>query len=144
MSSPGLIPRSSIILLSYCLVIMKLYFALLLAGVFNIGVNALTLVKKDNPAILSIPFKRTTTVPASQRKRGGTTLSDLHNEQLVYTIDIIAGTPPQQMLVQLDTGSSDLIVETSSSNLCFSNPIVCGGHGSCKSMLCDAQFLGMY
>jgi hypothetical protein len=56
----------------------------------------------------------------------------LNNELIVYTVTLMLGTPPRATRVKLDTGSSDLVVETDSSDLCTSRPTVCSGRGTCK------------
>lgn len=106
--------------------------ALVLAGgLAFLGVNALTLEKRAEPSVISIPFVREPSVSLRHRKRLGEVLTPLTNEPLLlYTATLEIGTPPQTTRVQIDTGSSYLIVETDSSNICTSDPTVCSVRGS--------------
>jgi hypothetical protein len=108
---------------------------ILSAALLLSGANALlTLEKRDNPSVVALPFKRNAGHSAlNYRRRGsGEVETALHNEPSLYTVDITLGTPPQRTTVQIDTGSSDLVVETTKSNLCKEDPTVCSGRGACK------------
>ncbi|KAK6360056.1 hypothetical protein TWF730_006210 [Orbilia blumenaviensis] len=56
--------------------------------------------------------------------------SPLLNKYPYFVVDITLGTPPQRLQAQLDTGSSDLVVLTSGSDFCTSNPDVCSASGT--------------
>jgi len=112
---------------------MKSALLTVIGGLAVVGVNALVLEKRSTPATLSVPFVREPQVALRRHKRAGTVLAPLMNEQfLLYTATLAIGTPPQMTRVQIDTGSSYLIVETDSSNLCTSDPTVCSIRGACK------------
>ena len=55
------------------------------------------------------------------RKRQNTIQVSLDNEQTLYFMNVSIGTPAQDLHMHLDTGSSDLWVNTPSSQLCSSN-----------------------
>jgi hypothetical protein len=108
---------------------------ILSAALLLSGANALlTLEKRDNPSVVALPFKRNAGHATSNyRRRGsGEVEAALNNEPSLYTVDITLGTPPQRTRVQIDTGSSDLVVETTKSNLCKEDPTVCSDRGACK------------
>ena len=52
-------------------------------------------------------------------RRAGVVTETLYNAQLLYVANISIGTPPQNVSVQLDTGSSNLWVPATQSDLCF-------------------------
>lgn len=53
-----------------------------------------------------------------QLRRRGTVTANLDNEETLYFINATLGTPAQSLRLHLDTGSSDLWVNTNSSVLC--------------------------
>lgn len=111
------------------------------ASLSFLGIEALRVEKRDSPAILSLPLKKRTPGPSSKRslrkRQGEVPTTDInYNTQLLYLVELQIGTPPQTTYVQLDTGSSDLIVETPTSNICTANPPnPCTNFGSCTSVL---------
>lgn len=102
-----------------------------------LGANALRVEKRDTPAVLSIPLQKITpgksSVPGKKRQTVESPDVNYQN-QLLYIVELQIGTPPQSTFVQLDTGSSDLIVETPLSDVCSTAPPnPCTNFGSCKS-----------
>ena len=106
-----------------------------------LGIEALRVEKCDSPAVLSLPLKKRTPSPSSKRslskRQGEVQTPDInYNTQLLYLVELQIGTPPQSTYVQLDTGSSDLIVETPTSPTCLrSPPNPCTNFGSCTYIL---------
>ncbi|KAF3935388.1 Candidapepsin [Dactylellina cionopaga] len=101
--------------------------------VYSLG--ALSLVIGGEAAdVFAIPFAK---VPPSPSQGVGPGLEERANFDTpylnrlpIYVVDIFLGTPPQKTQIQLDTGSSDLVVETFSSDLCTAEPLVCSGSGA--------------
>ncbi|KAL8898416.1 MAG: hypothetical protein Q9207_006711 [Kuettlingeria erythrocarpa] len=56
--------------------------------------------------------------PSLQRRAGTINTALLNNDDLQYLANITVGTPPQQFIVQIDTGSSDLWIPSELSDLC--------------------------
>ncbi|KAH9837508.1 putative aspartic-type endopeptidase opsB [Teratosphaeria destructans] len=64
------------------------------------------------------------------KRASGTVQSDLDNEETLYFINTTIGTPEQRLRLHLDTGSSDLWVNTASSELCEENSDPCAAAGT--------------
>ena len=55
----------------------------------------------------------------------------LSNLKALYLLNVSVGTPPQQLQVQIDTGSADLWMPESGKTLCTIEGQSCGQTGSC-------------
>ncbi|CZR56894.1 uncharacterized protein PAC_06783 [Phialocephala subalpina] len=99
---------------------------LLVAGLcLVLSTDALRVEKRDDPSVLKIDLQKKAPelLARSARKRQTVETPDVnYQKQLLYIIQLEIGTPPQSTFVQLDTGSSDLIVETDSSDICSTAP----------------------
>ena len=75
------------------------------------------------PKVLGLDFvkvKKDVVTPMSHLQRRADTVEEgLYNAQLLYIANVTIGSPPQQLSLQLDTGSSDLWVPSADSDLCF-------------------------
>lgn len=78
---------------------------------------------------ISDPLKR------DQLRRRGEVQATLDNEETLYFVNATLGTPAQSLRLHLDTGSSDLWVNTNASSLCMSktNPCAYAGTYSANS-----------
>jgi hypothetical protein len=95
-------------------------------------VDALRVEKRDDPAVVILPLQKKFNNPGLKPRQEveGPDLNYL--QELLYIVELLVGTPPQSTYVQLDTGSSDLIVETLSSDICsVAPPNPCTNFGSC-------------
>ncbi|TQV91379.1 hypothetical protein V2A60_008970 [Cordyceps javanica] len=63
-------------------------------------------------------------------RRKGTVQANINNQQTLYFLNASLGTPPQDFRLHLDTGSSDLWVNTASSPLCKSSNRACTESGT--------------
>lgn len=104
-----------------------------------LGTEALRVEKRANPAVLKLGLTKKTPeahASSSKKRRSSVETPDInYQQQLLYIVELMIGTPPQSTFVQLDTGSSDLIVETSSSDICSTAPPnPCTNFGFCKKL----------
>ncbi|KIW97305.1 uncharacterized protein Z519_02697 [Cladophialophora bantiana CBS 173.52] len=89
----------------------------------------------SSPRTISLPLQRRQVpdVLAHERSRlrkrqtQNTVEQTLDNEQSLYYANITLGTPAQPLRLHIDTGSSDLWVNTASSSFCESNQDPCEG-----------------
>lgn len=63
-------------------------------------------------------------------RRRGTVESSLSNQETLYFANMTIGTPPQSLRLHLDTGSSDLWVNSASSRLCLASSKPCNFAGT--------------
>ncbi|KAL6243274.1 hypothetical protein RBB50_009826 [Rhinocladiella similis] len=89
--------------------------------------------RSSNPRVVGLPIQRRDVSDpvahdrARLRRRSGTVQQDLDNEQSLYYANITLGTPQQPLRLHIDTGSSDLWVNTASSRFCSSGQDPCEG-----------------
>ncbi|PMD14659.1 acid protease [Hyaloscypha hepaticicola] len=95
--------------------------------------NAFAIEKRDNLSVVAFPLQRVVGSPTIQNTR-------LHKRSfqspllnflsITWVLSISLGTPPRTIHVRLNTGSSDLVVETDSSDYCTTNPSICSVIGT--------------
>ncbi|KAB5570156.1 aspartic peptidase domain-containing protein [Coniochaeta sp. 2T2.1] len=80
------------------------------------------------PRVVSLDIernKRSNPLEQHQLRRRGSVQATLDNEETLYFLNATLGTPPQSVRLHLDTGSSDLWVNTPSSKLCLLRSAPC-------------------
>ncbi|EWC48955.1 hypothetical protein DRE_00260 [Drechslerella stenobrocha 248] len=84
--------------------------------------------------VLAVNFQKERTTHPGHRKRD-TVFAKLDNEYLLYYVDVKVGTPPQDIRLQIDTGSSDVWAPSSNSAFCRSKKNQCkeGSYNASKS-----------
>lgn len=71
--------------------------------------------------------------PRTIVRRDGSAPVILENHKKLYIVRLQIGTPPQDIQVTLDTGSSDLFVPSNSEDFCLLHPNECSKTGVCRS-----------
>lgn len=103
---------------------------LLAAAVFPLAAIA------DPPKVLDLPFVKErrprAETPLQRRKGTGPVALEATNWGLFYLASVSIGTPPQNLMVTLDTGSSDLWVPAINSTICKNYTAECAAYGQCK------------
>ncbi|KAK4169245.1 putative aspartic-type endopeptidase opsB [Cladorrhinum sp. PSN259] len=91
--------------------------------------------------------RRAATNPAHRDKlrRRGSLEVGLDNEETLYFINSTVGTPPRSVRLHLDTGSSDLWVNTPASSLCSQNSQPCRYAGTYNANSSSTyEYIGSY
>ncbi|KAJ5194688.1 uncharacterized protein N7498_008126 [Penicillium cinerascens] len=92
--------------------------------------NAITLHKRDDPAVFRLPIARSEQSQALQKRSSKVASTALYNVQnLYYMVNITIGTPPQNLSLSLDTGSSDIWVNVPNSTYCAADDDPCSSTG---------------
>ncbi|PWI67150.1 hypothetical protein PCL_04312 [Purpureocillium lilacinum] len=123
--------------------------ALLVASLFLSRAEALVLRQPSDgaPRVVHLDLQRAhVRDPISHdklRRRAKTVNGVLDNLQTLYYLNVSLGTPPQQVRVHLDTGSSDLWVNTNASTLCSQHDTPCNFSGTYSANQSSTyQYLG--
>ncbi|RKF63317.1 putative aspartic-type endopeptidase opsB [Golovinomyces cichoracearum] len=86
------------------------------------------------PQVVEFPFEKSRRIsgPVSRDRlrRRGEVLAYLDNHDTLYFFNVTVGTPPQKLRLHLDTGSSDLWVNTPKSRLCSQESRPCRETGA--------------
>ncbi|KAK8049919.1 aspartic-type endopeptidase protein [Apiospora phragmitis] len=107
----------------------------LMAGLLCTPTQALSVPqrKSNQPMVVGMDMQRRKVSNPMQRdrlRRRGTTRATLDNEETLYFANGTIGTPPQSLRFHVDTGSSDLWVNTPGSSLCLQSSKPCTFAGS--------------
>ncbi|KAI3390749.1 hypothetical protein diail_8712 [Diaporthe ilicicola] len=115
---------------------MKCTTILALSATAISAVEGISLRKRTDgvaPRVLGMPTQRkkvTNPHKRDQLRRRGTVTANLDNEETLYFVNATLGTPSQPLRLHLDTGSSDLWVNTPSSALCSQSSSPCAFAGT--------------
>ncbi|OOQ82675.1 aspartic-type endopeptidase opsB [Penicillium brasilianum] len=92
--------------------------------------NAITLHKRDDPAVFGLAIARSERSQALQKRDSKVASTALYNVQnMYYMVNITVGTPAQNVSLSLDTGSSDIWVNVPNSTYCAADDDPCTSTG---------------
>lgn len=112
---------------------MKGLLAYALAAGLVTVTSAIHLIQRDNPSVVSLQTQRKTVSNPVRRdaiRRRQTVSQALDNEGTLYYANVSLGTPPQDLRLHIDTGSSDLWVNAPSSEICSYRGDPCSESGT--------------
>ncbi|ETS79989.1 hypothetical protein PFICI_07518 [Pestalotiopsis fici W106-1] len=110
--------------------------AALVAGLLSTSADALAIRDSSNTAssgVVAMDVQRRKVADPVKRdklRRRGSVEASLENEETLYFVNATIGTPAQSLRLHLDTGSSDLWVNTPSSSLCLGKSKPCSYAGT--------------
>ncbi|KAK3313551.1 aspartic peptidase domain-containing protein [Apodospora peruviana] len=131
---------------------MRASFALAAAASFlSATTEGLVLQQKHHgpgPKVVAMDIERRQTTNPLHRDRlrkRATVEAALDNEETLYFINATIGTPPRSVRLHIDTGSSDLWVNTPSSKLCLQTSSPCGFAGTYTANSSSTyEYIGSY
>ncbi|KAJ5657136.1 uncharacterized protein N7484_000785 [Penicillium longicatenatum] len=95
--------------------------------------NAITLHKRNDPAVYGLPIVRSERSKALHKRGSNFASTSLYNVQnMYYMVNITVGTPAQNLSLSLDTGSSDIWVNVPNSTYCATDDDPCSSTGLFK------------
>ncbi|KAF3770555.1 aspartic proteinase precursor [Cryphonectria parasitica EP155] len=100
--------------------------------ILAVGATIISLAE-GAPRVVSIQTQRKTVTDPLKRdqlRRRGTVKATLENAETLYFINASIGTPAQPLRLHIDTGSSDLWVNTDSSSFCSQSQKPCAASGT--------------
>lgn len=104
---------------------------LALAAELVTSVCAFKLVQRENPRVVQADIRRRHVNPLEhdRLRRRDTIQVSLDNQETLYFMNASLGTPEQNFLLHIDTGSSDLWVNARNSPLCSNRALPCAQAG---------------
>ncbi|EPS32969.1 hypothetical protein PDE_07930 [Penicillium oxalicum 114-2] len=92
--------------------------------------EALTLHKRENPAVLALPINKRSDLGTLQKRGAKVVNVELDNMiNLRYFVNLTVGSPGQDVMLSIDTGSSDMWVNVPNSDYCSQDGDPCALYG---------------
>ncbi|KAI0180035.1 aspartic peptidase domain-containing protein [Hypoxylon sp. FL1284] len=103
------------------------------ASLLALPAEARNLPSISQPKVINLSTQRRAVsdpIARDRMRRRDTTTATLDNQETLYFVNATLGTPPQPVRLHLDTGSSDLWVNTADSELCSERSAPCAFAGT--------------